>query len=86
MLGRTNLGDHPVTNSFVLYKPVLTLGCLKSFVKVLTQSDIMLDITIDPNNGSINGYNTFGNALLHDGHEVGGPAGPKFVNIISLFD
>ena len=86
MLGRTNLGDHPVTNSFVLYKPVLTLGCLKSFVEALTQSDIMLDVTVNPWGGSINRYNAFRNALLHDGHEVGGPAFPKFVNIIGLFD
>ena len=86
MLGRTNLGDHPVTNSFVLYKPVLTLGSLKSFVEVLTQSDIMLDVTVNPWGGSINRYNAFRNALLHDRHEMGGPAFPEFINIIRLFD
>ena len=77
MLGRTNLGDHLVTNSFVHYKPVLTLGCLKSFVEALAQSDIMLDVTVNPWSGSINRYNAFRNALLHDRHEVDGPAFPK---------
>ena len=73
-------------NGFVLYKPILTLRCLKSFEEALTQSDIMLDITINPWSGSINWYNTFRNALLHDRHELGGPAFPKIVNIIRIFD
>ena len=73
-------------NGFVLYKPILTLRCLKSFEEVLTQSDIMLDITINPWSGSINWYNMFRNALLHDRHELGGPAFPKIVNIIRIFD
>lgn len=79
-----NFGDHPVVNGFVLYKPVMTLGCLKSFVEALAQSDIMLDITVNPWSGLINRYNAFRNALMHDGHEVGGPVFPKFINIIRL--
>ena len=81
-----NLGDHQVTNGFVLYKPVLTLRCFKSYEEALTQSDIMLDIMVNPWSGLINWYNTLRNALLDDRHELGGPAFPIFVNMIRIFD
>ena len=58
-------------NGFVLYKPVLTFRCFKSFEEALTQYDIMLDIMVNPWSGLINWYNTLRNALLHDRHELG---------------
>ena len=85
LLGSTDLENDLVTNCFVLSKPILTFGHLKSFEKALPQPDVVLDISVNPGSGPINRNSTLGNAFMHHRHEVSVPAVPQVIYVIRSF-
>ena len=84
LFGRSDLGNNLIADGFIFVIPIKAFGGFETLVKTFTESDVMLNVTINPGNGTIKVSWSSGNTPFHDRQKRSRPTIPKNVNVLGF--